>query len=107
MPVPEITNLQFMILGWLMNESQSGHALRAKLATEGVSRSAPAFYQLMARLEDAKLVVGRYESRSVAGRMIKERSYKIDGKGIRAWESARDFYLEVALSVNKGGLARA
>ena len=48
--IPKITHLQFLVLGQLRGQEQAGRVLREALAAHGVRRSAPAFYQLMARL---------------------------------------------------------
>src|SRR4051812_45081161 len=102
MPLPEITHLQFFLLVALLDGEQTGRHLRETLAEEGHKKSAPAFYQLMARLEDAKFVMGRYEQKVVEGQIIKERVYTITGAGQRAVADVRDFYL--ALQVNGAGL---
>src|SRR5262245_23184936 len=95
MPVPDLTNLQFLILGELLDHDRSGRDLRATLEEYGVLKSSPAFYQLMARMEDAKLVEGRYEPKVVEGHTVKERFYRITGSGSVAWEAAREFYCRV------------
>jgi DNA-binding PadR family transcriptional regulator len=92
MPIPEISNLQLVLLAALMNGDRSGRDLRNLLAKEKHKKSAPAFYQLMARMEDAKLVRGRYEQKVVEGQLIKERVYTITGGGIAAYRSALEFF---------------
>jgi DNA-binding PadR family transcriptional regulator len=59
-----------------------------------VRRSAPAFYQMMARLEDAGLVDGDYDQKIVDGQIIKERRYALTPTGESAWKRTRDFYVE-------------
>jgi DNA-binding PadR family transcriptional regulator len=93
MNIPEITHLQFLVLGILMDGEQTGRYVRAKFAEAGHQKNGPAFYQFMARLEDAKFVEGRYDQKIVEGQIIKERIYKITGAGVSAWENVRDFYL--------------
>ena len=92
MPIPDITHLQFLILALLLNHEQSGRHIREKLAEYGEKKSGPAFYQMMARLEDGNLLEGWYEQKVVSGQLIKERRYRITGAGISAWENVRDFY---------------
>jgi len=65
--LPEITHLQFSVLAFLRSDEQPGKAVREQLAGLGLKRSGPAFYQLMARLEDAELVDGRYDQKIVEG----------------------------------------
>lgn len=75
------THLQMVVLGDLVNGERSGIDLRQRLSDEGFRKSAPAFYQLMARLEDAKWVEGWYEKKDVDGQVIRERRYHITGNG--------------------------
>lgn len=91
--LPDITHLQFLVLTGLREGSVSGPDLRGRLRSAGIRRTAPAFYQMMARLEDAGLVAGRYEQRVEAGQAIKERHYEITPAGEAAWGRTRDFYL--------------
>ncbi|MBP3957737.1 helix-turn-helix transcriptional regulator [Gemmata sp. G18] len=107
MPLPDITHLQFLLLAALLDGEQSGRSLRALLEQEGHRKSAPAFYQLMARLEESKFVEGRYEQKIVAGQTIKERVYKVAAAGVSALGTVRDFYagLDAARGLNLGGLS--
>ena len=98
MSLPEITHLQFSILAFLQGGERNGKAVREQLAGAGMRRSGPAFYQLMARLEDAGLVLGRYDQKVVDGQIIKERFYSISPVGVVAWEATRDFYVETIRS---------
>ena len=92
--VPAITHLQFLVLTLLRPDARLGRHLRTRLARHGVRRSAPAFYQMMARLEDAGLVDGDYDQKVVRGQIIKERRYALTAVGEAAWRSTRDFYAE-------------
>ena len=93
--LPAITHLQFLVLGLLRPEEQAGRTLRDALAAYGVRRTAPAFYQLMSRLETSGLVNGRYEPIVVGDQTVTERRYRITAEGERAWVRAHDFYAEV------------
>lgn len=97
--LPEITHLQFLILAICLNEEKSGREIRKELAAQGAKKTGPAFYQLMARLEDDHMVKGWYDQKVIDGQIIKERRYKITSGGERAWEQTRDFY---AKNVNRG-----
>lgn len=90
--VPEITHLQFLVLHILMGSERAGHEIRDELAENGVRKSGPAFYQLMARLEDAGFVKGRYVKIVIDGQTVKERRYKIKGSGATAYNSVEQFY---------------
>ena len=93
--IPDITHLQFLVLGMLRAGDRPGRSLRRGLARHGLARTGPAFYQMMARLEEAKLVDGWYAQRVVAGQMIKERHYRITPAGRRAWREAQAFYRQL------------
>ncbi len=91
--IPRLSHLQFLILGALRGRELAGRELRGHLADFGVRKSGPAFYQLMARLEDGGLVEGRYQQEIVEGQIIRERLYVASADGLRAWEASRDFYV--------------
>ena len=90
--IPDITHLQFLVLGMLRRGERPGRLVRRALAKHGVERTGPAFYQMMARLEDAGLVAGEYEQKVVDGQIIKERRYALTPRGDAAWTSTRAFY---------------
>jgi len=91
--LPAVTHLQFLVLGLLLDSAKAGRDIRAELQRHGVRRTAPAFYQMMARLEDAALLEGWYEQKVIDGQLIKERHYRLRPAGARAWSVTRDFYL--------------
>ena len=91
--LPEITHLQFLVLGQLLAVPRAGRDIRAELQRHGVRRTAPAFYQMMARLEDAGFVEGWYDQKVVDGQLIKERHYRLRPAGLRVWTATRDFYM--------------
>jgi DNA-binding PadR family transcriptional regulator len=91
-PIPKITHLQFLVLGLLREREQPGRVIRETLAAHGVKRSAPAFYQLMARLERDRLVDGWYEQVSAGDQTVTERRYRLRPAGAKLWTEARDFY---------------
>jgi DNA-binding PadR family transcriptional regulator len=104
--IPDITHLQFLVLGMLRGSPRLGREVRRALARHGVRRTGPAFYQLMARLEDAGLVGGEYDQKVVDGQIIKERRYTLTPPGAAAWSATRDFYLSKIAAFDGGeGLA--
>ena len=107
--LPPVTHLQFIVLGALMGGGDHpGKALRRELARHAVRRSAPAFYQMMARLEDARWVDGFYTQRIVDAQIIKERCYRLTAAGERAWIATRDFYADASARVGRqAGVAHA
>ena len=90
--LPKITHMQFVVLGMLKDREQPGRVLRDALGAYGVRRSAPAFYQLMARLERDRLVDGWYEQVAVGDQAVTERRYRLRPAGARLWTEAREFY---------------
>jgi len=109
MAFPEATHLQLYVLRILMDGEQSGRFVRERLADEGQPKTGPAFYQLMARLEESGLIEGWYNQKVVEGQIIKERWYCVTAAGERVWSEAADFYAERRRGKTKarGGLARA
>ena len=91
--LPPITNLQYLVLDALHQEERAGRDLRELLASFGIKNSAPAFYQMMARLESAGLAEGWYDQKLVGGQNVKEQRYRLTRAGARAAASTRQFYL--------------
>ena len=94
--LPSLTHLQYLVLGVLRHDERPGRVLRDALAEYGVQRSAPAFYQLMSRLEKARLVEGWYEQITVGDQAVTERRYRITSEGLRLWRDAHGFYEDIA-----------
>lgn len=69
-----------------------GHELRTALRKAGQPMSLPAFYQLMARMEEADLVVGWYETQVIDGNTVKRRRYKTTERGRHEINCTLDFY---------------
>ncbi len=85
MPIPTITMLQFRILCMISKQNDvSGREVRGMLAYDGHHQSGPAFYQCMARLEDAGLVEGWYVTKEIEGQTVRERTYKATPDGLKA-----------------------
>lgn len=101
MRLPRLSHLQFAVLGTLFASERSGREIRGRLREVGVRRTVAAFYQLMARLEDAGLVEGWYDQKIIRGQIIKERRYRLTKAGARAWRAACDFYLESAKAAER------
>jgi len=93
--LPRITHMQFLVLGLLRDAEQPGRVIREALAAHGVKRSAPAFYQLMARLERDRLVDGWYEQVTAGDQSVTERRYRLRPAGVKLWTEARDFYTAI------------
>ena len=91
--LPPLTSLQYLVLGVLRGSDQPGRAVRDAMTRHGVRSSAPAFYQMMARLERARLVEGWYEQITVGDQAVTERRYRLKPAGKRLWEDTRAFYV--------------
>ncbi len=91
MAIPKLSHLQFLVLSTLLREPKRGQEIRKQLAQFGVRKSGPGFYQLMARLEDAGFVSGRYRQEVIDGQIVREREYRIRAAGTTAWTQSRDF----------------
>jgi DNA-binding PadR family transcriptional regulator len=93
MPIPKYTHHQWAVLNTLRNEGELwGRDLRTHLKSEGYGSTNAAFYELMDRLETAGLVEGRYVERDVLGQLVKERKYKLTGRGQEAWDDVASYY---------------
>jgi hypothetical protein len=104
MGLPEITHLQCHIIGALMGRDRSGKAVRDALGEQGIKKSGPGFYQLMARLEDSGMVKGWYEQRQIGDQLVKERWYRVTATGAKAWRATTDFYAsQIAIGKQLGG----
>jgi DNA-binding PadR family transcriptional regulator len=97
--LPGLTHLQFLVLGVLLSGEQSGRAIRQAIEQYGVRRSAPAFYQMMSRLERDGMVQGWYEQAKVGDQAVTERRYRTTAAGVRMWQSSCAFYEGVRRSV--------
>jgi len=91
----------------LARKSGAGRAVRERLKDVGVCQSGPAFYQLMATLEDAGFVSGWYEQQIVDSQIIRERHYKVLSAGTRAIDESRDFYRGSSAPHRRRGPAHA
>jgi DNA-binding PadR family transcriptional regulator len=100
--LPAITHLQFLVLGVLLTDERPGRVIRDTIAAYGVRRSAPAFYQMMARLERDGLIEGWYEQVTVGDQAVTERRYRIKPAGSKLWTQTRAFYEKAVLSAERG-----
>jgi DNA-binding PadR family transcriptional regulator len=108
MKIPDLSHLQFIVLGQLLAGEATGRSVRESLKRFRVRQSGPAFYQMMARLERAGLAEGRYTQDVIDGQMIKERHYRITPNGAAAWRDCRSFYERIIEDTAGGeGLAHA
>jgi hypothetical protein len=102
MTLPRLTHLQFLAIARLLSGASRGRDLRTAMKSEGVRQSGPAFYQMMAGLEDAGYVSGWYEQQVIDGQIIRERHYRVLAAGQAAWRRSRDFYTRVSEHGERG-----
>ena len=88
-------HLQFAVLGVLRAGSRRGSEVRGELEKLGTRKAGPAFYRLMARLEEAGLVRGWYEQEVIDGQIFRERAYEVTGEGAESWDHTRSFHTNV------------
>ena len=105
--LPGLTHLQFLVLGTLLSGEESGRAIRHAMEEYGVRSSAPAFYQMMARMERDGMVEGWYEQARVGDQAVTERRYRATAAGGRMWEKSYSFYDGVRLRVADRGWSNA
>jgi DNA-binding PadR family transcriptional regulator len=107
MPVPDLTHLQFLVLQTIGAVERSGRHIREKLADEGQRKSLPAFYQMMARLEEGGFIKPSTRQIEIDGQKVNERWYKVTGAGLKAVAEVREFYSRRDLNAlaGKGGAA--
>lgn len=104
MTPPDLSPIQFAVLGFLVSGPRTGKEIREYLDTEGESKSLPAFYQFMSRIDeevDGKgFVRGWYEKDEVRGQIVRRRHYELTLKGSAAYSNAyawyRDRWVDVA-----------
>ncbi len=92
MPLPELTHLQFAVLHCLMEGAQCGRTIREELDKVICFKTVPAFYQLMDRLENSKIVSGWYKNNVIDGNTFKERHYQDTEKGVSVYNNTLLFY---------------
>ncbi|MEI6144180.1 MAG: hypothetical protein WCP91_01120 [Candidatus Berkelbacteria bacterium] len=93
--LPKLTHLQYLVLGHINRPGlpeTSGKSLRQLLNDCGIGKTIPAFYQLMARLEESGYVVGEYHKVQSGNQVYRERHYWLTDQGVREAENSRIFY---------------
>ena len=92
MSLPQLSHLQAAVLDALGPRELSGRELREALKKKKINKGGPGFYQLMSRLEEARLIEGHYDEKIVDGQRIKERRYILKGEGAKALRDISSFY---------------
>ena len=92
MGLPTITHLQVVILSTLASGDRPGKDVRNALAKSGLTISLPSFYQLTARMEKDKLIVGSYQMVPGSVKTLRERLYGLAPEGSKALQQTYRFY---------------
>ena len=89
----DLTAMQLAVLFQLMNGELSGRELRERIRKHGIDKDGPAFYMMMSRLSDAKLVRLINSKKVAGGHRVKERRYDLTGEGMRTLESMQQIQI--------------
>lgn len=73
--------LRPVVLGRIVDREVNAADLRDRLAAVGVSLSPLVFRGMLAALERAGLVAGRYESKAAGGNIVEGRLYRLTAAG--------------------------
>lgn len=91
--LPEITHLQFLALSLIGSHNhRPGGEICDGLKAYGESRSHPAFYMLMGRMEESGLIDGEYYSHMSGNQFIRERHYSLTKLGKAVYNHVLEFY---------------
>ena len=97
MQLPNPTELQFIILGYLVPGPMPGCDLRECLKQDHNRRkSLASFYKLMARMEDKGMVEGSYESFHIKGIPCRQRKYELSDVGLQVHIIAAPYFANLA-----------
>jgi len=87
-----LSHSHFAVLDVLGTKERSGREIRESLHLHNIKKDGPAFYHLMAQLQDDKLVDGWFEEEIIDEQIIKKRFFLATAKGIHAWMCTRDYH---------------
>ncbi len=98
--LPELTGLQYLVVGILFGGEMTSEELRAELVRRVGPRSGASFWRLMMRMSKASIVDFTHPSDRSAdwkGQKYVERQYRyrVTDLGVILWKKAREFYLGV------------
>ena len=96
--LPELTGLQYLVVGILFGGEMTSEELRGELVRRVGPRSGASFWRLMMRMSKASIVDFTHPSDRSAdwkGQKYVERQYRyqVTDLGVVLWKKAREFYL--------------
>jgi DNA-binding PadR family transcriptional regulator len=97
----ELSKLQYFVLTRLVRGQKSGQSLREDLASNGMKRTGPGFYQIMYRLLKGGLIEVEEKPIILGGKQYREKHYRITDKGVFACEEHFRFAITAAPNVIK------
>lgn len=92
MPIPKMTDLQFLVLTLLFDGPKAGRELRRELDEHQAPMNKSSFSDLVRRLERAGLVPGDWVPTVVGGQTHYHRVYCATVTGLATWRQVRAFY---------------
>lgn len=95
-PIP---HLQFLIIAIMGAKKMSGRDIRDAMKAQGRHKTKAAAYQLFARMVDAGLLEGDWESWQEDGETYRRKVFKVTGEGLRAAERTREFFEQPLVAV--------
>ena len=93
MGTPELTHPQFAIIACIGNGRVKGPDLRTALKSQfDIQKEGPAFYMMMDRMEKAGFIESETIDLDIGGKIYKQKTYWVKGKGQKAFLAAQEFY---------------
>ena len=97
MPLPEMSSLQFLVVGCLFSGRQSSVKLRAAINAAGQKISPTSLCKLMCRMEKLNFVCRHYRKTMLRNCRIRECHYEVTDLGLAIWKKTRAFYADAPL----------
>jgi hypothetical protein len=94
--LPEVTPLQFLVVGLLFEGPQGGEELRRRISACGVPLSPPGFSRLVDRMERLGYLQIFCQNGPRGCRRVFPRRFEVTDLGVAIWTQARDFYASAA-----------
>lgn len=94
--IPELTLVHATVIAIISGGDVPGKLIREELIQRGWSEIKPAFYNLMKRMEQKKLVIGEYAVIEHSTYAVRERRYRVAPKGALAYEEFLAFVKDIS-----------
>ena len=90
--LPEMSGLQFLVVGLLFDGPRSGAQLRRRMKAAGVKIGPSSFSRLMQRMADANYLYAQTEKGPSGCRLVRPRQFEVTDLGVGIWRRVREFY---------------